>query len=357
MNTQSATTAENATGISYPFSSKPETGQLTAVASGVYWARLPLGGSLAYINIWAIEVEDGWAIIDTGLFTESTIEVWEQLLVEGLNNRPIKAIYVTHMHPDHVGMAGWLHQRFGCRLHMTALEYMNCRVLMNDTGKEAPEEAISFYHSAGWDEDAIAIYRKRFGGFGRVISEPPASYFRLRDEMSVQIGAHHWTVVIGSGHSPEHACLYNPTLGLLISGDQVLPRISSNVSVYPTEPEANPLDCWLQSLAKVRNIVPGDVLVLPAHNEPFYGLHARIDTLIEGHLTGLDQLQNLLQERQRAVDVFPALFHRKIGSDPIMMSLATGESIAHLNYLIAKGLVKTEIDRDGIKWYSCQKTS
>ena len=354
MNTQSASTAEKHPGISYPFNTKPEDGQIIAVASGVYWARLPLGGTLSHINIWAIEVDDGWAIVDTGLYTEATIAVWERLLTEGLNNRPIKAIYVTHMHPDHVGMAGWLQRRFGCRFHMTALEYMNCRVLMNDTGKEAPDAAIAFYHNAGWDDEAIAIYRKRFGGFGRVISEPPESYFRLRDEMSLQIGAHSWTIVIGSGHSPEHACLYSSELGLLISGDQVLPRISSNVSVYPTEPEANPLDFWLKSLTKVRQIVPDSVLVLPAHNEPFHGLHARIDTLIEGHLKGLNQLQDILQKPQRAIDVFPALFHRKIGIDPIMLSLATGEALAHLNYLIAKKLVTIEMDADGIKWYSYQ---
>jgi len=351
MNSNSAETVSKGS-ISYPFTTKPADGQIIAVAPGVYWARLPLGVALTHINIWAIDVEDGWAIVDTGLYTEATVAVWERLLTEGLAHRPVKAIYVTHMHPDHVGMAGWLQQRFGCRLHMTALEYMNCRVLMSDTGKAAPDTAIAFYRRAGWDEDAIATYRKRFGGFGRVISEFPDSYIRLRDEMSLQIGTHHWTVVVGSGHSPEHACLYCPELKLLISGDQVLPRISSNVSVYPTEPDANPLAYWLESLAKVQQLVPDDVLVLPAHNEPFHGLHARIDALIEGHLSGLTELQTRLQQRQRAIDVFPALFHRKIGSEPIMLSLATGESIAHLNYLIAKQSVQVEEDADGIQWYT-----
>lgn len=311
-----------------------------------------MGITLTHINIWAIVVEDGWAIVDTGLYTDATVAVWEKLLVEGLDNRPVKAIYVTHMHPDHVGMAGWLQQRFGCRLHMTALEYMNCRVLMSDTGKPAPEAALAFYRSAGWDEDAIASYRKRFGGFGRVISDLPESYIRLYDGMSLSIGNQRWTVVVGAGHSPEHASLYNAELGLLISGDQVLPRISSNVSVYPTEPEANPLHYWLESLAKVRQSVPDDVLVLPAHNEPFHGLHARIDALIAGHRGQLQQLQTLLQQPQRAIDVFPALFHRKIGNEPVMLSLATGEAIAHLHYLMATQAGRVEVDADGINWYS-----
>lgn len=352
MNTTSPETTGNAAAISYPFSTKPQDGELINVAPGVYWARLPLGITLTHINIWAIMVEDGWAIIDTGLYTDATVAVWERLLVEGLDNRPINAIYVTHMHPDHVGMAGWLQRRFGCRLHMTALEYMNCRVLMSDTGKQAPEAAIAFYRRAGWDDNAIAGYRKRFGGFGRVISAPPESYVRLYDGMSLQIGAHHWTIIVGAGHSPEHACLYSAELGLLISGDQVLPRISSNVSVYPTEPEANPLYYWLESLAKVRQKVPDDVLVLPAHNEPFYGLHARIDALTEGHFTQLQQLKACLQQPQRAIDVFPALFHRKISSEPMMLSLATGEAIAHLHYLVAQQSAKIEVDAHGIAWYS-----
>lgn len=353
MNTAPPERTGNTATITYPFSTKPQDGELINVAPGVYWTRLPLGLTLTHINIWAIEVEGGWAIVDTGLYTDATVAVWERLLVEGLDNRPVKAIYVTHMHPDHVGMAGWLQQRFGCRLYMTALEYMNCRVLMGDTGKQAPDAAITFYRSAGWDDDAIASYCKRFGGFGRVISELPESYVRLYDEMSLQIGAHRWTIIIGAGHSPEHACLYCSDLGLLISGDQVLPRISSNVSVYPTEPEANPLRYWLESLTKVRQIVPDGILVLPAHNEPFYGLHARIEALIEGHINGLQQLNTLLQQqRQRAIDVFPALFHRKIGNEPIMLSLATGEAIAHLHYLIAKQLARVEVDANGIKWYS-----
>ena len=352
MSTESPDTTGKAATITYPFSSKPQDGELIKVAPGVYWARLPLGITLTHINIWAIVVEGGWAIVDTGLYTDATIAVWEKLLAEGLDNRPVKTIYVTHMHPDHIGMAGWLQRRFGCRLHMTALEYMNCRVLVGDTGKPAPEAAIAFYRSAGWDEDAIAIYRKRFGGFGKIVSELPESYVRLYDGMSLHIGAHVWTVVVGAGHSPEHACLYSAELGLLISGDQVLPRISSNVSVYPTEPDANPLHYWLASLAKVRQSVPDDVLVLPAHNEPFYGLHTRIDALTKGHLQQLEQLKTLLQQPQRAIDVFPALFHRKIGNEPVMLSLATGEAIAHLHYLMATQAASVEMDAEGVNWYS-----
>jgi glyoxylase-like metal-dependent hydrolase (beta-lactamase superfamily II) len=156
-------------------------------------------------------------------------------------------------------------------------------------------------------------------------------------------------VVVGSGHSPEHACLYCPELKVMISGDQVLPRISSNVAVFPTEPDADPLHDWLTSLARIKDLVPDEVLVLPAHNDPFYGLHARIDRLLAGHQEGLQKLRKLLVEPKRVVDVFPALFRRPIDETNLM--LATGESLAHLNYLVARGEVVRSRDEAGVDWY------
>jgi glyoxylase-like metal-dependent hydrolase (beta-lactamase superfamily II) len=247
------------------------------------------------------------------------------------------------MHPDHVGMAGWLTRKFDCELWMSRLEYLNCRVLVGDTVREAPQDGIKFYHSAGWDDDAIEMYRARFGGFGKYIYALPDSYRRLHDREVLQIGGRAWRIVVGTGHSPEHACLYCPELKLLISGDQVLPRISSNVSVFPTEPEANPLSDWLLSLARLKDELPDDVLVLPAHNECFRGLHSRLDALIRGHQRGLERLREMLREPKRAVDVFGALFAREI-SGPDLLGMATGECLAHLNYLISRGEVRREID-------------
>jgi glyoxylase-like metal-dependent hydrolase (beta-lactamase superfamily II) len=157
-------------------------------------------------------------------------------------------------------------------------------------------------------------------------------------------------VVVGHGHSPEHACLHCPSLKLLISGDQVLPRISSNVSVFPTEPDADPLGDWMDSLAKLTREVPDDVLVLPAHNEPFRGLHARLRHLAQGHERSLERLRGSLAEPKRAIDVFGALFARRI-DDPGLLSMATGESLAHLNYLLARGEATAEVDPQGVAWY------
>ena len=159
-------------------------------------------------------------------------------------------------------------------------------------------------------------------------------------------------VIVGTGHSPAHARMYCPALKVLISGDHVLPRISSNVSVYPTEPDADPMRGWLDSLAKIRREVPDDVLVLPAHNECFRGLHARIDALASGQERSLERLRRSLQERKRAVDVFGALFARTIGeADVPLLGMATGESLACLNYQMYRGEMARAFDADGLAWY------
>src|SRR5690606_8606933 len=211
---------------------------------------------------------------------------------------------------------------------------------------------IRFYRQAGWDSDALEHYRARFGSFGKMMHALPDSYRRIEDEEYITIGAHRWQVVVGNGHSPEHACLYCADLKILISGDQVLPRISSNVSVFPTEPDADPLGDWIASLGKIKSAVPNDVLVLPAHNEPFYGLHERLDYLLSSQLRALDRLRAALQQPKRAMDVFSTLFARKITpEDHHLLGLATGESVAHLNYLTRRGEAVSEIGEDGVAWY------
>lgn len=255
-------------------------------------------------------------------------------------------------------MAGWLTRKFGVRLWMTRLEYLSCRVMVSDTGREAPDDAIAFYRRAGWSEVAIETYRARFGNFGKHIHALPDSFRRLRDGDTLRIGSHAWRVIVGTGHSPEHACLYCADLGVLISGDQVLPRISSNVSVYPTEPDADPMADWLASLDKLKREVPDDVLVLPSHNECFRGLHARIDALRQGQERSLERLRHALKEPKRAVDVFVSLFARSIAeSNAPLLGMATGESVACLNYLLHHGDIDCEADRDGVAWYRSKQSA
>lgn len=343
-------------GLAYPFKERPPVGGAVEIRPGVLWLRMPMPFALDHINLWAIRDGDGWTIVDTGLRTEDVANAWHSLLREDgpLGGRRISRVIATHMHPDHVGMAGWLTRRFNCPLWMTRLEYLSCRVMVSDTGREAPEEGVEFYRRAGWSELDLDHYRTRFGAFGRMIHPLPDSFERLWDGQRLQIGGLTWEVIIGSGHSPEHACLHCAELGLLISGDQVLPKISSNTSVFPTEPNADPLREWLASIERLQQRVPADVLVLPAHNDPFTGLHVRLYQLQESTLHSLARLKGALSEPKRVVDLVSFLFRREVVSDSMHFRLATGEAIAGLNYLIARGEAKTRTAPDGIAWYEAQ---
>jgi glyoxylase-like metal-dependent hydrolase (beta-lactamase superfamily II) len=336
--------------ISYPFDEAPQSGEAVPVAPGVLWLRTPLPmAGLNHINHWALNDGAGWTLVDTGMQTPETVSHWQHAFDGALQRRPVSRVICTHMHPDHIGMAGWLTRQHDCRLWTTRLEYVTCRMLVGDTGREAPADGVRFYRAAGWTDEALGHYKARFGGFGKVVYALPDSYRRVHDGEELRIGEQLWRAVIGRGHSPEHLCLYCPALKVMISGDQVLPRITSNVSVFPTEPDADPLSEWLESLVAIKGRIPDDVLVLPSHNEPFHGLHARLDELVAGHERRLARVHEALESPKRAVDLFAPLFRRQIGVDSL--GLATGESVAHLNCLITRGLAVREIDQAGIAWY------
>lgn len=335
----------------YPCGEAPPAGATKEVAPGVLWVRMPLPFALRWINLWLLEDGEGWTVVDTGVATDESRAHWTRIFASpALRGKPVIRVLVTHMHPDHVGLAGWLTDEFRCALWMSRLEYVVCRMLVADTGREAPDDAVAFYRAAGWDDEALATYRRRFGAFGRMVAPMPDGFRRITAGDALEIGGRRWQVLGGNGHSPEHVCLWCPDLNVFISGDQILPRISSNVSVFPTEPEADPLTDWLESCARLQREIPADVLVLPAHNEPFVGAHARLQELIDGHELCLRRVERRLQAGpQRAVDLFGALFPGTVTSE--VLGFATGESLAHLNCLIARGRARRRPGPDGVAFY------
>ncbi|HWD34415.1 MAG TPA: MBL fold metallo-hydrolase [Pseudomonas sp.] len=338
--------------LSYPYATAPAPGVPIQIAPGLHWLRLPLPVALGAINVWLLADGAGTTLVDTGLHDEATVDLWRTLLDGALRDTPLTRIIATHLHPDHVGMAGWLSRQSGCRLWMTRLEYLHCRLQAGDSNRPAPDETLGFYQRAGWDAQALERFGTRFGGFGRMLSPLPESYRRIRDGERLDIGGYAWEVVVGAGHSPEHACLYDAQRKLLISGDQVLPRISSNVSVLPTEPDADPMSEWLDSLSALRRSVPDDVLVLPAHNKPFYGLHTRIEQLQADTCSALERLRQGLDQPRRVVDLFALLFSAKVRSDDSSrFTLATGEALACLNHLLRRGEISVSLDGHGVAWY------
>jgi len=345
---QSSKTRRDAN-LTYPFENTPEPGELVNIVAGVNWLRMPLPFSLNHINLWAIEGVDDWTIVDTGLASDETIELWQAVHAKYGSSKPFKNLFITHMHPDHIGLAGWLTRTYKAELSITRSEYLTCRHLLDYSHKEAPQEAIDFYRAAGLDEEQLENYQSQFGGFGKFVRGLPHSYRRLTDGQIVKMGNHSWRVIVGSGHSTEHACFYCEELNVIISGDQILPTISSNVSLRATEPYENPLQDWLDSCQKLIDELPADVLVLPSHGKPFVGAHERLNGLINEHESDMEKLKVECINPKRAIDVFPILFRAKIDRNNLLM--ATGESLAHLNCLVARGEMNVTMDDNGVNYY------
>ena len=335
--------------LAYEFASRPAPGEIFEVLPGIGWVRLPLPFVLSHINVWLLQDGDDRAIVDTGFFIERIRDAWSDMLARLPPGAGVAKVLVTHLHPDHVGCAGWLCERLGAELYMTREEYLLCRILVADTGQPAPDAGKRFYHAAGYDERQMGLYVDRFGSFGQVVSPLPQSYQRLQEGQELDIGEYRWRVIVGTGHSVEHACLYCEDVNVLISGDQVLPTISSNVGVWPTEPAANPLADWFASLKRLRRLLPEDVLVLPSHGRPFRGAWRRLAALIAEHQHSLDQLRVLCREPRRAVDVFPALFKGPVNDNNLIM--AVSEAVAHLNFLVYEGEIEVIADGNGVSWY------
>ncbi len=323
----------------------PKPGETVSLADELEWLRMPLPFMLGHINLWLLGTPDATTIVDTGLNSKETRELWTQLL----DGRDVKSVIVTHMHPDHVGSAGWLVEQLDVPLYMSRAEYLMCRVLVADTGKDAPEAGVTFYRSAGFDEDALQRYKDKFGMFGRAVYTMPDAYRRIYEDDVFHIGGHEWRAVTTSGHCPEHVSLYDERRNMIIAGDQLLPTISSNVSVWPTEPDSDPLGHWISSCRKLKALLDDQTLVLPSHGKPFRGAPARLQALIDEHDDNLNGLQDLCREPQRVVDTFELLFRSRINDGNLIM--ATGEARAHLNYLVDRDVLTVRRDDDGVDWF------
>ena len=335
--------------LTYPFPKAPSPGEAVEVADGVLWLRMPMPGRLDHINVWLLRDHGGWTVVDTGINTEEMRKWWEVAFEKHLAGLPIVRVFSTHLHGDHTGLAGWLVGRWDAELWMSRTDFYVCKVMAAYGPRDVPEDAIRFYRRAGFSEEKLDGYRAMFGKFGSNISTLPQGYRRVSDGDYVDIGGREWRIVIGRGHSPEHVCLYCPELKVLISGDQILPRITPNVSVNPSEPHANPLKEWLQSCTQLRDLLPGDLLVLPAHEDLFHGVHERLTALIEFHENGLENLYDLCAEPKRSIDVFPALFKSEVTD--WMFFPAAGESIAHIHCALDRRLLVEEEDEEGVAWY------
>jgi glyoxylase-like metal-dependent hydrolase (beta-lactamase superfamily II) len=335
--------------LSFPHAAPPASGAVARVAPGIQWLRMPLPFALDHINLWLLEERDGWVIVDSGLNTEETRRHWEEIIAHALGGKPVTRLVVTHFHPDHMGLAGWLTEKLAVPLWCTETEWLFARMLCLDDTQDFVTNALDFYRRTGTDEATRASFAGRGNPYRERVSPVPHRFHRLSNGATMQIGAHDWRVIVGRGHAPEHACLYCSDLDVLIAGDQVLPKISPNVSVWPQEPDADPLALYLASLETIKREVPASALVLPSHGLPFRGLHIRIDQLAEHHDARLAELEAACAEPRTCAEIVPVLFRRKL--DAHQLGFAIGETLAHLHYLVNHGRMRRAERGDGVYTY------
>jgi len=332
--------------LEYPFPEVPAPATTVEVAPGVHWLSMPLPFQLDHINLWLLEDEDGWTVVDTGIGNSETRTLWEKIL----GNRQVKRVVVTHYHPDHAGNAAWLCSRYGAELWTTQGEYLTAHAVRTATAGYTVDAVLAVFRKNGLDEERAARMRAPRNRYADLVPEFPLSYRRIIEGDLISIGKHRWRAIVGHGHAPEHLSLFSKNLNTVIAGDMLLSTISTNVSVWSIDPEGDPLRLFLDSIARYREL-PGDVLVLPSHGKPFRGAHRRVEQLEEHHKARLDELLSSLKDKPKsAADLLGVLFRRPL--DTHQTFFAMGEAIAHLHYLYYAGRARRARGNDGIMRYA-----
>ncbi|MGR3837446.1 MAG: MBL fold metallo-hydrolase [Cognatishimia sp.] len=333
-------------GIRYPWGTPPAEGEAIEVAPGVLWLRLPLPMALDHVNVYALDEGDSWTIVDTGFSSKRGRAIWGKLLAGPLGGKPVSRVIVTHHHPDHVGLAGWFQSEHGAELWTTRTAWLFSRMLQLDEQAIPTQETMAFYRSAGMDPEIFAKRaQERPFNFADVVYPMPLGFHRLKEGDVIEIGGRSWDVRMGNGHSPEHATFWSRDDNLVLSGDQILPSISSNIGVYATEPGADPVRDWLEACERLKTFAREDHLVLGGHKLPFTGLPTRMRQLIDNHHGALDRLLAYIDTPKAAGDCFVPLFKRAIG--PSEYGLALVEAIAHLSHLYQTGQASRTKRDDG----------
>ncbi len=347
--------------LDYPWGDTlPTPGASLTLAPGIRWVRMGLPFALDHINLWLLRDEidgrEGWTVVDCCVNAASSQAQWETIFKEELDGLPVLRVLATHMHPDHIGLASWLCELWRAPLWISATEYQTARLALLGQGSFGGTGTADFFALHGLTD---AVMRQELLGrvnyYASMVPALPAAYRRLMDGEEILIGGRRWRCISGYGHSPEHMALYCNDAALptpvLISGDMVLPRISTNISVYELEPEANPLRLFLDSLGKFEGLAD-NTLTLPSHGKPFRGLHERIRQLQDHHRDRLDEVVAACSQAPcSASEILPVMFKRQL--DLHQTTFAMGEALAHLHCLWLDGKLSRALSTDGVLRFSC----
>lgn len=312
-------------------------GELHPIAPGVYWLRMRLPYRLNHVNLWILEDGDALTVVDTGMNMPESRETWEAVLGGRFAGRPITRVICTHYHSDHIGLAAWLCARSGAPLAMSRIEWATARFLSIDHSPELMAAQRAFYRGLGYEMDWLDRLDAVGNAYATKVVAVPPVFHRLKHDDVLSIGGRDWRIVLAAGHSPGMACLYAESDRLLIAGDHILPSITPNVSIYPSEPDADPLSEYLASFRPFRALSE-DALVLASHGRPFRGLHARIDEIEAHHSERLERLLGACRTPLTVVDMLAVLF--AAGLTDHERVIASGEALAHVRYLLGKGLMR-----------------
>ncbi len=329
----------------------PRPGAVVPLLDDLHWLRLPLPFALDHVNVWLLDDADGWTIIDTGVANAACRQIWDGLLGGGglLDGKPVRRIVATHFHPDHAGLFGELCRRTGAEPCMSRTEWLTARALSLDASEAFAEAGMAYDRAAGLDPALIEERAARGNLYRLGVTPLPIKIERLEAGDTLTMGGRRWTVRVGRGHAPEMTAFVSDDEGVLIAADQILPRISPVVGLWPTTPEKDPLDDFLVSLEGFLDL-PEDILVLPSHDAPFKGLHRRIHALKRHHEGRLRVCLEGLAEPTTAADLMPRLYAREL--DVKQVGFALAETLAHLRYLERRGSVRGESGPEGTaRWH------
>lgn len=333
--------------LHYPFDSVPSKGEFLNVAPGVEWFRIPIPFELNHINLWLLEDKDGYTLVDTGINSSHSREIWKELLESHFAEKKLKRIVITHFHPDHFGLARWLQKKTGAGVYCSAETVERVEFLLERAESEGVDGRLKFYRDHHIDGELIFEEFLKGNLYRDIISGKPDSISILKDGEKIIVGEYEWSVIMAYGHAPGHITLHCEDLALLISGDQILPTITSNVSVHADLPEEDPLKAYLESLDCFKEI-SGDTLVLPSHGGVFKGIHTRIEELRVHHDVMLERVLKLCAVNQSITSLLPKIFRRKM--EGINQVLAFGEALAHINYLCAMEQVSMVEDSEPLSY-------